>query len=173
VFARLVAEAAAKGLEPPTLLALLKHPLFRLGAAQGSLKPAIEVLELALLRGTRPQAGSSGLAHDFERFRNELGKLRRQEVSSLHARERRTRLRDPELDRAQALITQLQRALARSKVFRPLSPTTSSNWRSAIAKFSPHCRPTSTALPLSSRNARDRRLPPRSTTCSAMSGRAD
>ena len=112
VFARLAAEAAAKRLEPPTLLALLKHPLFRLGAAQGSLKPAIEVLELALLRGTRPQAGSGGLAHDFERFRNELGKLRRQEVSSLHARERRTRLRDPELDRAQALITQLQRALA-------------------------------------------------------------
>ena len=35
VFARLAAEAAAKGLEPPTLLALLKHPLFRLGASPG------------------------------------------------------------------------------------------------------------------------------------------
>ena len=33
VFARLAAEAAANGLEPPTLLALLKHPLFRLGGA--------------------------------------------------------------------------------------------------------------------------------------------
>ena len=33
VFARLTAEAVAKGLEPPTLLALLKHPLFRLGDA--------------------------------------------------------------------------------------------------------------------------------------------
>ena len=33
IFARLAAEAAAKGLEPPTLLALLKHPLFRLGGA--------------------------------------------------------------------------------------------------------------------------------------------
>ena len=58
IFARLTAEAAAKGLEPPTLLALLKHPLFRLGGAHGALKRAIEVLELALLRGTRPQAGS-------------------------------------------------------------------------------------------------------------------
>ena len=94
IFARLAAEAAAKGLEPPTLLALLKHPLFRLGGAQGALKRAIEVLELALLRGTRPQAGSGGLAHDFERFRDELGKLRRGEVSSLHAPEPRTRLRD-------------------------------------------------------------------------------
>ena len=34
IFARLAAEAATKGLEPPTLLALLKHPLFRLGGAQ-------------------------------------------------------------------------------------------------------------------------------------------
>ena len=33
IFARLVAETAAKGLEPPTLLALLKHPLFRSAAA--------------------------------------------------------------------------------------------------------------------------------------------
>ena len=31
IFARLAAEAVAKGLEPPTLLALLKHPLCRLG----------------------------------------------------------------------------------------------------------------------------------------------
>ena len=68
IFARLVAEAAAKGLEPPTLLALLKHPLFRLGGAHGALKRGIEVLELALLRGTRPQAGSSGLARDFASF---------------------------------------------------------------------------------------------------------
>src|SRR5215475_1892535 len=31
IFARLTAEAATRGLEPPTLLALLKHPMFRLG----------------------------------------------------------------------------------------------------------------------------------------------
>ena len=36
VFARLAAEAALGGLEPVTLLALLKHPLLRLGAAKGS-----------------------------------------------------------------------------------------------------------------------------------------
>ncbi|MBR0692378.1 double-strand break repair protein AddB [Bradyrhizobium lablabi] len=112
VFARLTAEAAAKGLEPPTLLALLKHPLFRLGGAQGALKRAIEVLEIALLRGTRPQAGSGGLARDFERFRAELAKLHHGETSSLHAQEQRARLRDKDLNQAQALIARLQAALA-------------------------------------------------------------
>ncbi|MGX9430160.1 MULTISPECIES: double-strand break repair protein AddB [Bradyrhizobium] len=112
VFARLTAEAATKGLEPPTLLALLKHPLFRLGAAPGAYLRATEVLELALLRGTRPQAGSEGLARDFERFRSELAKLRRGETSSLHALEQRTRLRDVELDQAQSLISKLRAALA-------------------------------------------------------------
>src|SRR5712691_10400672 len=112
VFARLAAEAAAKQLEPPTLLALLKHPLCRLGGAPGGFRDAVEPLELALLRGTRPQAGSAGLARDFDRFRIELSRLQRRETSSLHTSEPRTRLRDRELDRAQSLIASLQTALS-------------------------------------------------------------
>ncbi len=112
IFARLVAEAVAKELEPPTLLALLKHPLFRLGGAHGALKRAVEVLELALLRGTRPQAGSLGVAHDFDRFRTELRKFSNREISSLHASEARTQLRHDDLDRAQSLIAALQKALS-------------------------------------------------------------
>jgi ATP-dependent helicase/nuclease subunit B len=112
IFARLVAEAASKQLEPPTLLALLKHPLLRLGGAEGAFKSAVETLELALLRGTRPAAGSGGLARDFIRFREELGKLRRKEVSTLHYAEPRTKLRDADLDHAAALIAQLQAAFA-------------------------------------------------------------
>src|ERR1700676_3220598 len=111
IFARLAAEAATKGLEPPTLLALLKHPMFRLGGMHDALKRDIEVLELSLLRGTRPQAGSSGLAADFARFRDELRKLRGGETSSLHHAEPRVRLRDHELDRAQSLIAALRKAL--------------------------------------------------------------
>ncbi|QWG13249.1 double-strand break repair protein AddB [Bradyrhizobium sediminis] len=111
IFARLAAEAAARGLEPPTLLALLKHPLCRLGGAQGAFKNAVEALELALLRGTRPQAGSGGLAHDFARFRQELAKLRNGELSSLHRAEPRAGLNDEELDSAQGLIGALQKAL--------------------------------------------------------------
>lgn len=112
IFARLAAETATRGLEPPTLLALLKHPLLRLGGAHGALKRGIEVLELALLRGTRPQAGSAGLAADFARFRDELRKLDNNETSSLHRAEQRARLRPPELDHAEALVTKLRTALA-------------------------------------------------------------
>jgi ATP-dependent helicase/nuclease subunit B len=112
IFARLAAEAVARQLEPPTLLALLKHPLCRLGGAQGAFRHAVEVLELALLRGTRPQAGSEGLARDLARFRGELAKLKRRETSSLHASEPRTRLGDGDLDRAHRLIAQLQAALS-------------------------------------------------------------
>jgi ATP-dependent helicase/nuclease subunit B len=120
IFARLTAEAAAKGLEPPTLLALLKHPLFRLGGTQGAFKHAIEALELAMLRGTRPQAGTSGLARDFDRFRAELDKLRKKETSSLHASEQRAKLKDEGLDQARSLIAALQEALS------PLESVTSS-----------------------------------------------
>jgi len=112
IFARLTAEAAARQLEPPTLLALLKHPLCRLGGAHGAFRDTIETLELALLRGTRPQAGSNGLARDFDRFRLELEKLKRRETSSLHGSEPRTRLRDDELDRAGQLIKHLHDALS-------------------------------------------------------------
>jgi ATP-dependent helicase/nuclease subunit B len=112
IFARLAAEAAAKQLEPPTLLALLKHPLLRLGHAQGGFRSAIETLELAVLRGTRPASGSSGLAKEFARFRDELAKLDRGEASALHRAEPRTRLAATDLDHAAVLITQLQAAIA-------------------------------------------------------------
>jgi ATP-dependent helicase/nuclease subunit B len=112
IFARLAAEAVANGLEPPTLLALIKHPLCGLGGAPGAFKNAVAVLELALLRGTRPPAGSTGLARDFDRFRAELAKLRNGETSSLHGSEPRTKLKNEELDSAHGLITQLQAALA-------------------------------------------------------------
>ncbi len=112
IFARLAAEAVTSGLEPPTLLALLKHPLLRLGYAPNALKHGIEVLEQALLRGTRPQAGSNGLVRDFAGFREELRKLRNKETSMLHGAEPRTRLRDGDLDQAQLVIKALQTALA-------------------------------------------------------------
>jgi len=112
IFARLAAETVAKQLEPPILLALLKHPLLRLGGAQGAFKDAVGTLEMALLRGTRPQAGSAGLARDFDRFREEFVKLRAGNPSALHVAEPRARLKDQELDQAQALIAAFHSALA-------------------------------------------------------------
>ncbi len=117
IFARLTAEAATNGLEPPILLALLKHPMFLLGDTPGALKRGVEVLELSLLRGTRPQAGSSGLAADFASFRAELRKLDSGETSSLHRAEPRARLKDDDLDRAQSLIAALRKALTPLEAF--------------------------------------------------------
>ncbi|MCO5132421.1 MAG: double-strand break repair protein AddB [Xanthobacteraceae bacterium] len=111
ILARLTARAACEGLEPPTLLALLKHPLFRLGRAQGGWGNAVEALELALLRGTRPAAGSAGLARDFATFRAELQKFNRKEDSAIHASEPRAKLPDADLAAAADLIAALAAAL--------------------------------------------------------------
>jgi ATP-dependent helicase/nuclease subunit B len=123
IFARLTAKAAAERLEPATLLALLKHPLLRLGGVAGAWKDAVEALELALLRGTRPEPGSAGLAKDFARFRDELARLRRGEASALHPSELRTRLSDAELEAANTLITRLHAALAPLETIEPARQT--------------------------------------------------
>ena len=94
VFARLAAEAALGGLAPVTLLALLKHPLLRLGADAACTR-AIATLERAVLRGPRPKPGTAGLAHALATFRDELAKFRRKESSTCTApiRARRSRTR--------------------------------------------------------------------------------
>ena len=111
IFARLVADVACNSLEPPTLLALLKHPLCRLGRAAGGWSRAVATLELAILRGTRPPPGSKGLAEEFSRFCSELDKLNRRESSSLHRAEPRTALKPHQLDEASVLIAAVQAAL--------------------------------------------------------------
>lgn len=109
VFARLAAGAAADGLPPATLLALLKHPLCRLDAPADS--TAIATLELALFRGTRPADSCTGLLRSFAIFRAELTRLKAGEPSMLHRSEPRAQLRDADLDRAQALLERLADAL--------------------------------------------------------------
>jgi ATP-dependent helicase/nuclease subunit B len=104
VFARLTAEAALKGLEPVTLLALLKHSLLRLGAEAGAHRHAIATLERALLRGPRPKPGSDGLAHALVTFRATR--------DDLHRSDPRKTIDDRELDAAAALIDKLKTALA-------------------------------------------------------------
>lgn len=112
IFARLVAETACNGLKPPTLLALLKHPLCRLGRSAGGWARAVTTLELAILRGTRPPPGSKGLADEFARFCGERDKLDRGENSSLHRSEPRAVLKPHHLAEAGALIAALRDALA-------------------------------------------------------------
>src|SRR5215471_4823019 len=111
-FARLAADAALGGLSPVALLALVKHPLARLGAAEGAHARAIAALEKAVLRGPRPRPGTAGLAHALTALRAELAKLRRGEASDLHPSDPRASLSAADLDAADAFIARLRTALA-------------------------------------------------------------
>jgi ATP-dependent helicase/nuclease subunit B len=106
VFARLAAEVALGGVEPVTLLALLKHPLCGLD------RWAVAALERAVLRGTRPKPGTEGLAAALATFRDELAKVGRKEASSLHPSDPRAWMKDAELAAAAGLVEQLKDALA-------------------------------------------------------------
>jgi len=104
VFARLVTQAALDGLEPVRLLALLKHARFRLGAHVGAHNRAIATLELAVLRGPRPRAGTQGLAHALATFRATK--------NALHGSDPRKLISESDLDAATALVERLREALA-------------------------------------------------------------
>jgi ATP-dependent helicase/nuclease subunit B len=112
LFARLAADTAIGGLAPVTLLALLKHPLTRLGATDGAHARAIAALERAVLRGPRPRSGTTGLAQALSAFRAELAKLRGKQASDLHWSDPRTDLWDDELEAASDLVVRLTQALA-------------------------------------------------------------
>ena len=104
VFARLTVQVALHGLEPVPLLALLKHPLLRLGAEAGAHARAIAALEGALLRGPRPKPGSQALAHALKGFRASR--------DTLHPSDPRLKISDSDLDAAGDLIVRLSEALA-------------------------------------------------------------
>ncbi len=87
------------GLAPVTLLALLKHPLLRLDLADR--ERAVAALERAILRGPRPRAGTHGLAHALETFR--------ESKDSLHRSDPRHALTDAELAAAADLVARLGR----------------------------------------------------------------
>jgi ATP-dependent helicase/nuclease subunit B len=109
IFARLAADAALGRLAPVPLLALLKHPLMRLG---GRDQPrAVAALERAVLRGPRPRAGSAGLAHALETFAEQLRKFHTKEKSELHPSDPRVTLHDDEVGAAADLIARLADAL--------------------------------------------------------------
>jgi len=99
IFARLAAEAALGGLAPVTLLALIKHPLCRLGPPNRD--KAIAALERAVLRGPRPRAGSKGL----------MGALKAFDPKQLHPSDPRAHLRTAELAAAIEIAGALGRAL--------------------------------------------------------------
>jgi ATP-dependent helicase/nuclease subunit B len=103
IFARLAAELALQGCEPVTLLALLRHPLCRLGAEEFSALPAVAQLERAILRGPRLRQGADGLLHALSSLRASR--------KTLHRNDPRSTLSDDDLDQAVALAEKLKAAL--------------------------------------------------------------
>src|SRR5436305_2412249 len=116
VLARLGGQAAIGGLEPVTLLALMKHARFRLGTPAGAHNRAIAALELAVLRGPRPRAGTQGLADALKTFRATM--------DTLHGSDPRKRIFPSDLDAAEALAARLVIALAPLEAIRGAQPFT-------------------------------------------------
>jgi ATP-dependent helicase/nuclease subunit B len=100
-FARLAAQAATAGLEPVTLLALLKHPLLRLGASDQ--RYATDILERAVLRGPRPSRGTAGLARALKTLRAVR--------ETLHPSDPRKDLSEGQIGEAENLVAKLTEAL--------------------------------------------------------------
>ena len=101
IFARLAADTALGGVEPVSLLALLKHPLSRPPLRNKDY--AVAALERAILRGPRPRAGSAGLTGALDTFRKTK--------QSLHPSDPRVTLSDAELNAADAVVGWLAEAL--------------------------------------------------------------
>ena len=76
-FLDLLIEAAATGMEPVALLALLKHPLCRLGLADDTLRRGWRTLEIALFRATYLGVGLTGLTAALERAQADVAAKRR------------------------------------------------------------------------------------------------
>ncbi|WP_420412428.1 double-strand break repair protein AddB [Roseibium sp.] len=66
ILAILAAKLALNGCEPIDLLALLKHPLARLGLPVKDIRSAARALERGVIRGERPRPGTDGLIHAVE-----------------------------------------------------------------------------------------------------------
>lgn len=106
-FAQLAAGLMADGLEPVPLLALLKHPLARLGMEAAAVRRAARALEIAVLRGPRPEPGIAGLRHA-------LAAARRRVIDGTERDAARNRLDDAEWRLAGALVERLGDIFARA-----------------------------------------------------------
>jgi ATP-dependent helicase/nuclease subunit B len=99
--ARLAAQAAALDFEPARLLALIAHPLLRLGLSRPQVECAAAALEIGILRGPEPRPGLDGLAQALAVRRTEF---------SRHTPRPRRRLDARDWDAAADLLTRLSTA---------------------------------------------------------------
>lgn len=111
IFARLTAEAALEGCAPLALMALVKHPLFRLGRSENGFDDAIAALELGVLRGPRLMPGIARAEGALAAFRAELEKFARGETSTIRRNDPRARIVTEQIDAASDLLARLAAAL--------------------------------------------------------------
>jgi ATP-dependent helicase/nuclease subunit B len=121
-FLDLVIEAQHSAFAPVPLMALLKHPLTRLGLPAGQIRRAARALEIAALRTAYFGRGIDGVEAALERAARDVtsGAARRQAVRSLH---------DKDWQAARELIGRLERAFA------PLSKLCSRERRQPLREF--------------------------------------
>lgn len=84
ILALLAAKLALNGCEPIDLLALLKHPLARLGLPVKDIRSAARALERGVVRGPRARAGTAGLKLAVEASREEAGKAHTPRWKKIH-----------------------------------------------------------------------------------------
>lgn len=115
IFARLVARLGLGGCEPNSLLALLKHPLCRLGKHEFAHAPGVALLERAVLRGPRPRPGTQGLLQALQTLLLQK--------PNLHPADPRSRLSAQDIQTAAALVHQIADALVPLESLRDKAPT--------------------------------------------------
>ncbi|MCV0425902.1 MAG: double-strand break repair protein AddB [Roseibium sp.] len=103
ILALLGAKLALNGCEPIDLLALLKHPLARLGLPVKDIRSAARALERGVIRGPRARPGTEGLKAAIEASRAEAGKAHTPRWKKIH---------DGDWDVIADLVTRLLVALA-------------------------------------------------------------
>jgi ATP-dependent helicase/nuclease subunit B len=84
ILAILAAKLALNGCEPIDLLALLKHPLTRLGLPIKDARSAARALERGVLRGPRAKAGTDGLNAAVEACREDAGQAHTPRWKKIH-----------------------------------------------------------------------------------------
>ncbi len=104
-FLDLVINAAATGFEPRALMALLKHPLCRLGQSAFAMRRAARAVEIAALRAPYFGIGLAGVELAVEKAARDVAAGRRQGQAL-------KRLRPDDWSAARQLLTELKRACA-------------------------------------------------------------
>jgi len=111
-----IIQCQSSGFEPAFLLALLKHPLTRLGFERGDSRLAARALEISTLRQPWMGGGLEGLRKTFETIKGQCAAFHSEEEgakqSDVHLHPAIKRLKEEEWALAEQLLERLEKAFA-------------------------------------------------------------